>query len=101
MRLVAIFEDDPEAADVRRQHSAAHFDYLTRNAGKIRLAGGLHRETDDGFVGGMWILDVDSRKEAVRLCEEDPYFVNGLRKDYRLLRWGRAPSYGEAGSVAL
>ena len=36
MRWVAIFEDDPAADWVRKQHAQEHFDYLAR---QLELAG--------------------------------------------------------------
>jgi hypothetical protein len=32
--------------------------------------------------------------EAAVLCEQDPYFVRGLRKGHRLYTWSKAPVYG-------
>jgi hypothetical protein len=48
----------------------------------------------DRYCGGLWILKVDSRDEAVKLIEHAPYFRLGLRKGYRLLVWDKAPRYG-------
>ena len=93
-RWVAIFEDDPQAGWVREQHHADHFAYLERHKDKILLGGGLRPAPDAYWEGGLWILDVTTREEAVRLCEDDPYFTKGLRKGYRLYIWGRAPCYG-------
>lgn len=94
-RWVAIFEDDPQAGWVRDRHDKDHFAYLERNKDKIRLGGGLRPDPGEWYVGGLWVLEVDSREEAVRLCEADPYFTKGLRKSYRLLAWGKAPCYGD------
>ncbi|MBL0403446.1 hypothetical protein JKG68_05660 [Microvirga aerilata] len=41
------------------------------------------------FVGALWVLETESREEAVRLIEEDPYFQTGFRR-YRLFVWGKA-----------
>ena len=38
-------------------------------------------------------MEVADREDAVRLCEDDPYFRLGLRKGYRLCVWGKAPPY--------
>jgi len=38
-------------------------------------------------------MEVESRDEAVKLIEGDPYLGLGLRKSYRLLVWGKAPCY--------
>ena len=94
MRWVAIFDDHEGRESVRREHSAAHFEYLGANRDKILIAGGLRPEPEAWYCGGLWVLEVDSRDEAVRLIEQDPYYRLGLRKECRLLVWGKAPSYG-------
>jgi uncharacterized protein YciI len=93
MRWVAIFEDHREYEWIRKEHSQAHFDYLASQSGRIRLAGGLREAPDAWYCGGLWIMEVTSREEAVRLVEADPYFTLGLRKGFRLLVWGKAPCY--------
>jgi hypothetical protein len=91
MRWIALFEDHAEREWIRKQHSGAHLDYLAARRGNIRLAGGLRESPDAWYCGGLWIMEVESRDEAVRLVEADPYFRLGLRKGYRLLVWGKAP----------
>ena len=93
-RWVAIFDDDPDGASVRREHQDAHFAYLAEHRNRIVIAGGLRPGPGEWFCGGLWVMEVESREEAVRLCEEDPYFRLGLRKGYRLCVWGKAPIYG-------
>jgi uncharacterized protein len=67
--------------------------YLKMNTDTIRLAGGLRSSPDDWWNGGLWVIEVDTRQEAQRLCESDPYFKLGLRTGYRLHVWGKAPFY--------
>jgi uncharacterized protein len=67
MRWIAYFEDHAGREWIRKEHAAAHFDYLASERDKIRLS-------------GLWIM-------------ADPYFKLGLRKGYRLLVWGKAPCY--------
>jgi uncharacterized protein YciI len=93
MRWIAFFEDLPDREWIRKEHASAHFDYLAAHRDRIKLAGGLREAQDAWYCGGLWILEVDSRDEAVRLVEADPYFTLGLRKGYRLLVWGKAPCY--------
>jgi uncharacterized protein YciI len=100
-RWVAIFEDDPDAADARFANREAHFDYLAQHADRILLAGGLRPDADAFWTGGLWVIEAETREDAVRLCEADPFFTAGLRKSYRLAIWGRAPCYGEPNSVRL
>jgi hypothetical protein len=93
-RWVAIFDDEPGAGWVRGEHSAEHFGYLERHQDKIVLGGGLRPAPEQWWVGGLRVMEVESRDEGVRLCEEDPCFRKGLRKGYRLHARGNAPCYG-------
>jgi hypothetical protein len=93
MRWVAIFDDNEGLDSIRNEQSTAHFDYLVANRDKILIAGGLRPAPGELYCGGLWVIEVDSREEAVRLIEGDPYFELGLRKGYRLLVWGKAPCY--------
>jgi len=96
MRWVAIFTDRPGALAIREASAAAHFDYLEAHRDQIRLAGGVRDEPGGPPDGGLWILDnIRDRAEAVRLCEEDPFFRAGLRQSYVLKAWGFAPCYAD------
>jgi hypothetical protein len=70
-RWVAIFEDnaEAEASWVRKQHAADHFSYLKANSDRIKLAGGLRPDPDQWWNGGLWVMEVGTREDAVRLCE--------------------------------
>jgi uncharacterized protein YciI len=100
-RWAAIFEDHPGGDAIRVAHKAAHLAYLEASRDRVRIAGGLRDPDDAEWSGSLWIIDADTREEAVRIVENDPYFRGGLRQSYRLLAWGRAPAFGEVGSVGL
>lgn len=89
MRLVAIFEDSPQMADVRRRLEPAHLQFLEANHAEIPMAGGLRNEAGGAYVGGLWVFEVESRERAIELIELDPYFV-ACPREYRLLAWGKA-----------
>lgn len=95
-RWVVIFEDHPrEIGDPIRKHQhQAHFDYLAAHSDRILIGGGLRPDQDQWYCGGLWVIEVETRDEAVVLIENDPYFTLGLRKSYRLMIWGKAPNYG-------
>jgi len=88
MRMVVIFEDTPAMAEVRRRLEPQHLAYLRANLAEIRLGGGLRELDSPVFVGGLWVLEVESRERAVQLIENDPYFIAEPRP-YRLLLWGK------------
>jgi len=89
MRWIALFDDKPGMLAVRREREPLHLAYLRAHENEILIAGGLREAPDAGFVGGLWVLEVESRERAVELVESDPYFVPEYRS-YRLLTWGKA-----------
>ena len=89
MRFVVVFDEGPEMIPVRATHEPAHLRFLEANRGEIPMAGGLRNEPGGPYVGGLWVLEIESRERAVELIESDPYFKANPRK-YRLLAWGKA-----------
>ena len=89
MRLVAIFEDTPSMAEIRRNREALHIAYLRAHSDEIVLGGGLRDAPGGPFVGGLWVLEVASRERAVQLIEGDPYF-QVVNRPYKLHHWGKA-----------
>ncbi|MCA0401189.1 MAG: YciI family protein [Proteobacteria bacterium] len=89
MRMVAIFEDEPAMLAVRAEKSAAHLAYLDLHRDRILIGGGLRPAPGEAFCGGLWVLEVATREEAVALIEDDPYFDPAIRR-YRLFVWGKA-----------
>ncbi len=90
-RWVAIFEDDElRAKDIRGKYTRYHLAYLGANKNKILLAGGLRPEPGGSFEGGLWILEVVDREEAMACVEGDPFFQKGLRKSAHVYAWGKA-----------
>jgi uncharacterized protein YciI len=89
-RRVAIFDDAPDTADIRRAETPAHLAYLDAHADEILIGGGLRPSPDGWYCGGLWVMEVADRARAVRLCDDDPFFKAGLRRAYRLYVRGKA-----------
>lgn len=89
MRLVALFEDTPAMAAVRRELQPKHLAYLHEHAGEIAIGGGLRDAPDGPYLGALWVLEVASRERAVEVIEADPYY-QALARPYRLYNWGKA-----------
>ncbi len=73
--------DSPELDRLQAAH-IAHLNEL-RERGVLLISGPL---LDSGFIRGVSVLRVNSRAEAVALCEEDPSFKVG-RLSYELHPW--------------
>jgi uncharacterized protein YciI len=95
-RWVAVFEDrlDAGAREVRTRCAEAHFAYLARHRDRVLIGGGLRPAPGECYCGGLWVIEAEGREEAVALCENDPFFREGLRRSYSLYVWGKAPGYG-------
>ena len=91
MRFVALFLDDVQPRDIDADLTRAHFDYLARHRDRITEAGGLRAAPEAPFCGSLWVIEAGSLAEAQKLADEDPYCIAGLRPDYRVLQWNRAP----------
>lgn len=86
MLFAVLFEDEVQGAqDIRRQHMAAHLDFLERNASVILAAGPLR--DDNAPAGGLWLVEAASREEVDRLVRDDPFWPTGLRRSVRVLAW--------------
>lgn len=101
MHWLAIFTDDPERRELRPQLLNAHLEYLRAHVETIRLAGAIRHDPNSPWEGAVWIVAADNRNEVARLCEEDPFFIQGLRSGYQVFQWGRAPHFGAIGTVSL
>ena len=88
MPFVITFVDDP-GTDIakKRDLRQTHVDYVSSNAGRIIASGGLFPDDEDFPNGGLIILDVAERSEAVDYIENDPFFLNGIFSRYSIRRW--------------
>ena len=73
----------------RAKHEQDHLDYLEAHQNEIPIAGGLRPEPGGEFVGGLWVLEVDSFERAEEIIKNDPYYAPELRS-YEILVWGKA-----------
>ncbi len=86
MLFVVLFEDNPDAADQRNAHMAAHLAFLTRHKTQIQAAGPLTDEAGEG-AGGLWLVDARDAEAVRTLVESDPLWPTGLRRSVRILSW--------------
>jgi hypothetical protein len=88
MPFVITFVDEPGTDKEKKKGlRSMHTDYVTRNAHRIIASGGLFPDDDDFPSGGLIILDVENRSDAVAYIENDPFFINGIFRTYTVHRW--------------
>ena len=88
MPYIITFVDDP-GTDREKKSSVrpTHIEYVLSNAHRISVSGGMFPDDDDFPNGGVIILDVESRQEAVDYIENDPFFLNGIFTKYTIKRF--------------
>ena len=79
MRIIAYFKDSPAMMDHRAKYESDHLLYLKENQKEIPIAGGLRPEPGGKFVGGLWVMEVESFERAEEIIKNDPYYAPDLR----------------------
>jgi uncharacterized protein YciI len=87
MPYVITFVDDPDVLEKKKQIRPIHIEHVERNAHRILASGGFFPDDGDFPDGGLIILDVEDRADAVRYIESDPFFINGIFSKYTIKRW--------------
>ena len=75
MPYLIISRDNPQKRHIRDEFMDEHIAYLNSNLDKILAAGAI--QTDDGanIVGGMIVLETESKADAEAFC--DTGYVRG------------------------
>ena len=88
MPFMITFHDVPGTdRDKKAGIRAVHIDHVMRNADRIIASGGLFPDDDDFPNGGMIVLAVETREEAVAYIESDPFFLSGIFTTYEIHRF--------------
>jgi len=87
MPYLIVTYDKPGHEHVRDRTRAAHFAFLEANVHKVIAGGGFLNEAATSIIGGMMIIDVDSRAEAQAFIEQDPFTHAELFERVEITRW--------------
>lgn len=90
MLFAVRFQDDPSLADIRRENLGLHIEWLDKNSDSVLVGGSLRREPNDNPIGGLWVVDAESKEAVQSLIESDPFWKKGLRIDVEILHWSKA-----------
>ena len=79
-------QDADDVAGLRQDLLAQHLEYIESVLDRLLVGGALYDEAGD-MAGSCLVYDVQSRDEAVRLMENDPYFQAGIWRRVEYSRW--------------
>lgn len=87
MPYLLICEDSEQAPELRQTHMQAHLDYITASMDKLCVAGPCSSKGTNEFDGSCLIYQTDDLNEAQQLFFGDPYYKNGVYKEYSFRRF--------------
>lgn len=90
MLFAVRFIDKQDQHEIRVRFLQAHIDWLDQNKERVLVGGSLRSELSEQAVGGLWIVEADSKTAIEALVQSDPFWVKGLRQHYEILHWSKA-----------
>ena len=82
--------DKPEHQTVRQQHRSAHLDFLAEREHLLLACGAKLNDDGMDLGGGLYVVNVETREEAERFIQEDPFHHAGLFARVNITRWRKA-----------
>lgn len=70
--------DKPNTAAIRDKHLQPHRDYLKSRKGILVLAGATQNDDGTEATGSLFVVNVNSRAEAKKFSDGDPFTQNGV-----------------------
>jgi uncharacterized protein YciI len=89
MLFVRIAYNAPGSAEARARHFPAHKAHLASGGSLVAQSGPLYATSDDARVGALMIFDAPSLAEVEAFSARDPFVVNGVYDDVRILRFDK------------
>ena len=82
--------DKPGHQQIRRNTRPVHLDFLEENKEKLLACGAKLEEDGTDAGGGVYIVDVETQKEAEAFIAADPFTRAGLFERVNIVRWRKA-----------
>jgi len=82
--------DKPGHQHVRQATRAAHLEFLDQHKALLLACGAKLADDGTDLGGGLYVVALDSREEAQRFIESDPFHTAGLFARVTLTRWRKA-----------
>jgi len=93
-RWIAIITNRPEVDMLREKHLAEHMKFLESHK-EITMAGSTTPYGAAASNGGIWVIKGVSYQQAVKICENDPFFTVGVRQQVTVFEYRVAPWFEE------
>ena len=85
-QFVLVCIDKPDSLALRMATREAHFAYLGRHPGYVRLGGPFLDEKGD-MAGSLMIVEAEDLEAVKRLSASDPYVLAGLFERVEIRPW--------------
>ena len=82
--------DKPGRQTVRQATRSAHLEFLDQHKALLLACGAKLADDGTDLGGGLYVVAMDSREEAQRFIESDPFHTAGLFERVTLTRWRKA-----------
>ncbi|QES88131.1 YciI family protein [Rhizosphaericola mali] len=89
MFFIVRSQDHADKLAVRQEFTADHKAFLAKYTDQILIPGTLFLEEGGAAQGSIWIIKADSKEEVEKICLQDPFRINGLRKSVEIFIWSR------------
>jgi uncharacterized protein len=90
MLFIARFHDKPGIAERRAELLEKHFAWLDANRDRVLLAGSVREDVGGESLGGLWIIEADSKADVEAVFRDDPFYANGLRSKVEIFHYVKA-----------
>jgi uncharacterized protein YciI len=90
MLFIVQFEDKPGIHELRQKLFQAHIEFLDSRKDQVLVPGAMREVPGDRPLGGLWIVDAEDEADVKQVFKDDPFWTNGLRASYRIIRWVKA-----------
>lgn len=87
--------DKPAHQHVRQANRAAHLEFLAQNKALLLACGAKLADDGTDLGGGLYVVALDTRAEAQRFIESDPFHTADLFERVTLTRWRKAYVAGQ------
>ena len=87
--------DKPGHQHLRRDTREAHLRFLEANKALLLACGAKLADDGNDLGGGLYVVDLETRAEAARFIDEDPFSRAGLFERVTITRWRKAYLAGQ------